>query len=356
MKSPHAFIPFTRLLGVAAFCTLVLIGVGCEDTEPAAEATWILDISASPQNLDLGPGETGDSELTALLFDELGVPQAGVGVRFNASAGVLASGGATLTTDSRGEVRDTLTTNQPSDVTAQSGSVQNSISITVSDLSPPTAALTITPGGSAGVNQSVLFSGSASSDFDGQIELYRFTINSSNPASGQPNPEFVETTATSITRTYSQAQNLDVTLEVVDDDDLTNSTSELYSIVGNLPPTAVLTPSSQTGTVTGTTGPTYRCSAEVSGCGSSDPDGSIRFYEIAWGDGQIDTIGAGGSCIFQHQYRNPAPLGGYNVTLTVYDDGDGTGVCGSTNPVDLPNCPSRESAQDLGVVNCPDAP
>ena len=64
----------------------LLAAVGCEDADPIANSDWIISVSANPATLDVGPGLQGQSVITAIVIDETGVPQAGVGVRFSATA------------------------------------------------------------------------------------------------------------------------------------------------------------------------------------------------------------------------------------------------------------------------------
>ncbi|RMG49169.1 MAG: hypothetical protein D6718_00225 [Acidobacteria bacterium] len=323
---------------------------GCEDTEPAAKASWIIELSANPASIDVGPGEAGTSQITAVLFNENGTPQSGIGIRFSTTAGSLASGGALVKTDSRGEAHDTLTTSVPATVTAKSGAVSDQVEITVGQLTPPSASLVISPSGQQRVGGAVLFSGSSSTPGSaGDIETYEFTISSSDPSSN----ETVSSTASTITRTYTTPQTLDVTLRVIDSAGLSDATSDIYEIVANLPPVADAQPATQTGNAT-QNGNFYFCQATVSACGSRDPDGKLTAYEYLWGDGTSNLVFANsGVCQQNHSYRSPNP-DGYTVTVRVYDDGDHSpGICSDpTQQADLPACPTRMFADDTVIVIC----
>lgn len=346
--------PMRKLLfsGLAALVAVAaLLSVSCEDAEPTAEEGWQLVVTANPGSIDIGPGQQGTSELIAVLRDDRGAPVPGYGIRFTTNRGTLASSGNIINTDADGEARDILTLNHSdseAEVTAQSGLLSASAQVFVGDLQAPTASISITPSGAQRKGRSVLFSGARSEDLDGEIVLYTWTIVSSNPDPGTDNPEVLERTVSGFEKTYSNSQNLDVTLRVTDNDGLTDTTVDLYEIVDNLAPTADAGPP-----LDGTPNPiTNKCPVQLNGCASTDSDGSIKAYEWCIGTTcQTDFT----DCQFEWQVD--ARTDPYTVTLTVYDDGDqqdpaGTTACTSPSLGTLDDCPTRKTDQDQTTVLC----
>ena len=341
----------TYLLMTIALASWLLVLPACDDIEPTAEAEWTISVTANPASLSLASGGMGTTTILAVVLNGSGLAQSGIGVRFSADAGNLASGGSIIETNSRGEARDTLTTDQDTIVTVTSGTITGSTTVTVGTLGGPTAVLDVNPPFEAPAGTTVQFSGAAS---DGDIVEYTFAIVSSNPDAGQPNPDTDSSSSPTINRTYSGAQSLDVTLQVTDTSNLKDSTAVFYDIVANLQPTAAATPSSQNGTVTD---PPYECTAQVSACSSTDVDGAIRAHEISWGDG-IEFFFQPGPCTFQHTYGATSEGQSMTVTVTVHDDGDrSTVACTSpASQADLTACPSRLSDQATVSVFCAATP
>lgn len=111
-----------------------------------------ISINADPTSLGLNGGVV---DLIALVRDDEGQPLPGASVNFRTEAGSLQSGGAFLTTDAAGEVRDRLTVSavdaqsEPDriiTVTAESGGaggvVSDTVEITIQ--TPPQASFTFT--------------------------------------------------------------------------------------------------------------------------------------------------------------------------------------------------------------------
>ncbi len=86
--------------------------------------------------------------------------------------------------------------------------------------------------GAQAVGRPVSFQGTASKDPDGDpITMWRWTIQSSNPDPGRPNPEVLEGPAVSgFERIFSNAQRLTVELEVTDDPRAPERFAEGFSI------------------------------------------------------------------------------------------------------------------------------
>jgi hypothetical protein len=331
----------------AIVAVAAVLSVSCEDAEPTAKEGWQLTLTANPGSIDIGPGQTGDSTLIAVLLDERGAPVPGFGIRFNTNRGELASAGNAIETNADGEARDTLTlssADSEAEVTASSGLLSASAQVFVGDLQPPTAAITLSPSGAQRKGRSVLFSGSRSEDLDGEIVKYIWTITSSNPDPGNPNPEVIEREVSGFEKTYSNAQQLDVTLKVEDNDGLTSTTADFYDIVDNLAPVADAGPPLD-GTPNSVTN---RCPVQLNGCGSSDPDGSVVAYEWCVGT-RCDTDF--NDCQFETQVE--AREDPYTVTLTVFDDGDQSSAeCTNPDLGTLDDCPTRKSAEDQTTLAC----
>ncbi len=167
----------TTLLGL-----VVLFNLGCEDSDVLAPADATLSLSANPGTvvIDIEAGEdSGTSVLTARLFDATNFPLQNVPVEFSTSAGVLSSAslGSPPETDANGVVRDTLTVQLGDDleidVTAQSGSLVASVTVTVdpdTGNSQPTAEIDVDPPDGGQIGQSIFFDGRDSADTDGDGE------------------------------------------------------------------------------------------------------------------------------------------------------------------------------------------
>ena len=146
-----------------------------------------------------------------------------------------------------------------------------------------------------GVDQVVLFDGSASGDADGAITSYVWDFADGTQATGM-----------NVRHQFAQAGRYPVTLTVTDDTDLpNNSTTDTAMVTVNHAPAAVIA------------APDAACPAEnlaFSAAASTDEDGQITRFEWDLGDG---TTAAEPEVA--HTYRTP---GIYELGLTV-DDGLG---------------------------------
>ncbi|NJN64856.1 MAG: hypothetical protein HC882_08220 [Acidobacteria bacterium] len=347
-------------LRIAALALLVaLTAIGCEDDEPAAQADWVVDVTASPGSHPIltAPDVPAVSSIIVNVYNENGVPQGGIGLRCSTSGGQLDSDGSVITTDSSGTARDTLRTTTTAKVRCQSGAAFGEADVTIGDVNNrPSAAISINPQNEAKIGATTTFSGSQSSDLDGRIVEYRWSLLSTNPDPGKPNPELLTfgEGEDAFSRTFQNAQTIEVTLNVIDDLGAISSppSVENYAIVANLNPTADAGPG-QTGQVntSNPSSPTgISCTvSQVSGCGSRDPDGSILTYRWNWGDGREDFVS--GPCTFGHTYFPSSLPATFTVTLTVYDNGDGT--CSPRTPVGSDPCTTRGTDEDTTTVSCP---
>jgi len=118
-------------------------------TVQIGESPTDITLTATPASLPIGGGT---SQLTAVVFGSGGTPRAGVSVTFSTTAGSLASGGSTLTTNAQGEVFDTLTTIATATVTANTtsggesgGSLPAEITVEVETTSVAQMVLSATP-------------------------------------------------------------------------------------------------------------------------------------------------------------------------------------------------------------------
>ncbi len=329
-----------------ALAAAALLMTGCEDSAPTAKNTWVLEVTADPATIVAAPQEIGEATITAVLFDESGRLQPGVGLRFSTSAGSMASGGQLIETDIRGEARDTLRlkgSGGSAEVKVKSGAVEGKVTVSAGELKPPKASSRIHPSGGARTGKLVTFSGALSEDLDGEIVKYVWTLLSNNPDPGKENPVVIETTNQAVGRSFVNPQHLDVGLVVTDNDGLTDSTTDDYDIFANLPPKAEAGPALE-----GTADASGRCTTRLDGCGSKDPDGRITAYKWTF---QTTNRTDFRDCVFDWPFDVNET--GTVVTLTVYDDGDGSSdACNNPNITTLPDCPTRKKDTDTTTVIC----
>ena len=78
------------ILATLLLVTLVAL-TGCESTDPAAQADWVIDVTASPSSHAIvpAPDQPVESKIIVTVFDASGIPQGGIGVRCSTSAGRL---------------------------------------------------------------------------------------------------------------------------------------------------------------------------------------------------------------------------------------------------------------------------
>jgi hypothetical protein len=237
--------------GIKLLGPVILLGllgapmIGCEDTDLTAPSDGSIVLTANPASLTIDPNavdpprdpDTGqlmaESTIVARVFDSGGLPQENIAVIFSTTGGVLASAGSPgdpiqpVKTNANGIAQDILMVreNDPDTVTVtcQSSSISEEVEITktVAGMNePPRASITAVPFDGQLAGQPVVFDGSNSTDPDGTITMYRWTINSGNPDPGQPATEIVEeANAFGLERLYQFPQTLLVTLEVTDDPD-----------------------------------------------------------------------------------------------------------------------------------------
>jgi PKD repeat protein len=158
---------------------------------------------------------------------------------------------------------------------------------------PPTAVISGPTSGLVG--QTLTFSGSGSSDPDGQIVTYAWDLGDGTTAS-----------AVEVSHSYNAAGAYQVTLTVTDNGGLSDSATQTVQVtepVAKQPPMASIV-----GQMRGLVGQTLT----FSGSGSTDPDGQVVSYAWDLGDG---TTASGAEV--SHSY---SAAGSYRVTLTVTDN------------------------------------
>ena len=164
---------------------------------------------------------------------------------------------------------------------------------------PPTAVIQASPA-SGRAPLAVSFSGTGSTDPNGQITSYSWNFGDGKSGSGA-----------SVSHTYSTAGSYTASLTVADGTGATASTTTSISVAAPpQPPTAVIKATPGSGTAP--------LAVSFSGTGSTDPNGKITSYSWNFGDGKT---GSGASV--SHTY---SAAGSYTASLTV---ADGTGATAS---------------------------
>ncbi len=194
---------------------------------------------------------------------------------------------------------------------------------------PPEAVFNATPS-SPQVGQTVQFSATGSNDPDGSVVDFRWDFNTDG---------IIDAVGFNVTTQFNVAGTFRVTLTVIDNDGLTDSTSQNIQVTNlpppNQPPRAVFTLPQNS--------PQVGQTVQFSATGSNDPDGSV--VDFRWDfntDGNIDAVGFNVSTQFN-------VAGTFRVTLTVIDNG---GLTGSTSQnIQILNAPAPPPPPDPNAVN-----
>jgi PKD repeat protein len=184
------------------------------------------------------------------------------------------------------------------------------------------------------VGADVVFDGTGSSDPDGSISQYdwRFGDGSAPEINAGPTPS----------HSYAAAGSYHVILEVHDNLGVrTSDRTEVTIGTLSLPPMA-----DADGPYRGT----VDAAVSFDGSGSTDPDGTIMFYDWDYGDGTPLDIDAGPNPI--HVYT---ASGSYTVILTVTDDTGESDSANSMATIGTGNLPPSADADGpyAGVVDVP---
>lgn len=183
-------------------------------------ALSVLTLSAIPAVL--GPGG-GQARISVYAFDASMNPLADIPVLLSTSAGDLDRGNAIRLTDANGLVSEDLYTDTTATVTAISGNLSKTVTITVEQNALPTANFTISPS-SVKVGETVYFNGSLSTDSDGRITNWEWNFGDGHTARGKTVSHF-----------YTAAATYSVTLKVTDDAGGSNSSVKTVTITDPLP-------------------------------------------------------------------------------------------------------------------------
>ena len=258
-----------------------------------------LTIRANPASLPPGGGR---AQILVDAFDKNGNGLADIPVLLSTDAGTLDSGGNILATNELGRAADWLTTNKEANVKATSGSLSETVKISVGVNKAPKADFVYSPS-SPKVSDMVNFNAANSSDEDGTIVSYDWDFGNGHTGTG------VQTSCQ-----YSAAATYKVTLVVKDNLGATASARQDVVVKGNESPTARFTYSPLSPKV----GDTVYFNASA----STDPDGSIVSYAWDFGDGY-----AASDVQATHQF---AAAKAYSVTLVVRDNLGAAGVTSQT--------------------------
>jgi len=184
------------------------------------------------------------------------------------------------------------------DTNGASDSAQTSVTISEPANEPPVAVATATPS-SGDAPLDVTFDASNSSDPDGSIRSYEWTLPGGEQATGQ-----------TVKRTYGSDNTGELTATVTVTDSDGSSTSDTASVVVTKPPNDIPTANA---TATPKSG-SPPLSVKLSGSASSDPDGTITGY--SWTiPGKSSQSGKTATVEFTDD-----DIGTYDITLTVRDN------------------------------------
>ena len=273
---------------VILFSVLLLSLNGCNSNkEPTASFSVDPGSGGAPLNVTLDGSNSADED--------------GIVDTFSWEFGDGSTGGGRIvehTFASPGEYTITLT------VTDNDGAEATATNTVTVEESPPVARITPEPkDGEAPVT--VTFDLSQSSDPDGVIEEYTLDFGDGASTSGTDLLNVIE-------HEYETAGEYEATLEVTDDNGLTNAATATINVKQPPPknklPNASISADSRSGTAPLT--------VNFTAGDSSDPDGELVSYEWQFGDGEASS----GENV-SHTYQQ---AGNYTVTLTIRDNRDGT--------------------------------
>jgi large repetitive protein len=331
---------WTMLKAAAVLAIPLAVLSSCDRTDPTAPAMSTITMSANPTQLGLRTG-SGTSTITAVVEDADGSPVSGVRVRFSVEGGgTLEHGPDGATTNSNGVATDKLTMHAgdpDATVTGRAaGAGSDSVTVTAGDNAPPIANPVVTPI-QARTGQTVNFDGTSSSDSDGTIASYLWTI---TPPGGTA---FTKTDS-NFDSTFNTAGTVTVKLKVTDDLGKTGekTVSPALTIMVNFPPTAVLTTSTPT--------VQENSAASFSGLTSSDSDGTVVAWDWNFGDGSTNQRTLTGTTTHTYLTATGSP---FTVRLTVYDNGTASCTSPSTTYGDPPctgSLPSTEKTVQVSVT------
>jgi adhesin/invasin len=302
--------------GITALTTTVQIGAG-------AEGDLVITVIANPTTL--GP-EDLTSEIVATVTDNRGNALADVPVIFSTSSGTLASQGSVLRTNASGQAFDRLTLLDDSDqaeVTATSGSVSASVTVTRGDFGEPLIDSVSPATGTRGASLTVTITGQnfqqgATASFGEGIGINDVT--------------WINSEILLVDITIDGSASSDPRTVTVTNPDGGQGTFASAFTVSSRAPVCRMTVSPLT-SGTGTSADPWVMSSSLvafNGTTSSDPDGGPLTFD--WDVGDPPT-GNFTTASFSYDFSTPSPPP-YQVVLTVTDeDGD---FCTLTRFLDVP--------------------
>ena len=255
-------------------------------------------LTASPSSLPFGGGEV---TLKAFVFDEDGNALSRIDVVFETDSGTLSSGGAPVETDSSGLAEDTLAAESSAEVTASiSGrDISDSLTISVTEGTPPTCGASVSPSGSVAIGQDLFFTDTSTDDGDIDESFWDFGDGSSRQGFD-------------VTHSYDEVGSFVVVHRIVDDQGIESICSPLtVDVQQGTPPT---------------------CSLVRAPSGDVNVGDSITFTDTSTdSDGQIDSstwaFGDGDSLSGQTVVHSYDTEGSFTVIHTVEDTQGLTSVC-----------------------------
>ncbi|MGB5303116.1 MAG: PKD domain-containing protein [Gemmatimonadota bacterium] len=311
-----------------AFVALALVAAGCGDDDPAPATTGSIGVTT------VTTGDDIDADGYTLSVD--GNNAGAIGVNAVVVIPDLAPG--TYSVGLSGVADNCAVQNNPRDVDVTAGLTENTqFDVACALLNQPPVAdagadQTVTDADDSGA-EDVTLDGSASTDADGTIVSWSWTVDGTEIATGE-----MATVAFDVGVTT-------VVLTVTDDEGATgtdNVTITVEAFVGNQAPTADAGPD-QTVTDADNSGDE---DVTLDGSASADADGTIVSY--SWTENAVE-IATGETPVVNFA------VGAYTVTLTVTDD---EGATGTDDVVITVNAPTVFFAADIlpyfeaGEANC----
>lgn len=178
-------------------------------------ALSVMTLSAVPAIL--GPGG-GQARISVYAFDASMNPLADIPVLLSTSAGDLEHGNAIRLTDANGLVSENLYTDTTATVTAISGNLSKTVTITVQQNVLPVSNFTISPS-SVKVGETVYLNGSLSTDSDGWITNWEWNFGDGHSARGK-----------TASHSYAAAATYSITLKVSDNAGGSNASTKTVTI------------------------------------------------------------------------------------------------------------------------------
>ena len=319
-----------KTMAVLILIAVVAAFAGCEKSDPTAASDSTIVVTASPATINMGSGTSGTSKIQATVLTKDSRPSAGVVVHFSTDTGTLKSKGSGVTTDVNGLANDVLTlTSDDSQgtVTAQSGGKSATVTVTVggSTSGEPTARIVMTPtGGQQQIGQNVTFDGRTSSAVSpNTVGLWTWTLTYSD-GSATDTVQGNGVAQQMFTKNYTTPRVVSVRLIVTDTGGTGSAPATTSITILNFAPTASFTvsPSSVA------TNTPVNLDASASADDSRWSGGHIVRYDWDFGDGQTLTNQTTATTTHSYTTSTGSP---FQITLKVYDNGDGTGCDATTH-------------------------